>query len=111
MIVALLAVYCVIGLGVVLVGPVRRDIDRQVDRSRGNELTKDLVYELTGWKPPSERRLLAFRLVVSFVAVLLWPWPLVTVLREEAREAKELKERQKKQEQRRAAVLGLVAVR
>jgi hypothetical protein len=105
MVVALLAVYCVIGLAVVRVGPVRRSIDRQVDNLRGNELANSIAYELTGRKAPSEGRLLAFRLVMCFVAALLWPWPLVSVLREEAREAKELKEWQKEGEQRRTAGL------
>jgi hypothetical protein len=96
-IVTILAGYCIIGCVILIVGPVHREIEREVAKTRGSPLAN----AMTGREQMSEGRLLAFRVTVSLGAALMWPVALVSVLRSQAREAEE----QKKWAQRIAAGL------
>jgi hypothetical protein len=84
-IVTVLAAYCIIGCGIVMVGPVRWEIEREVAKTRGSPLAN----AITGREQVSEGRLLAFRVTVSLGGALMWPVALISVLREQAREAEE----------------------
>jgi hypothetical protein len=87
MIVHLLACYGIIGCAIVLVGPVRLQIEHEVAKMRGSPLANTM----TGREPVSEGRLLGFRVAVSLGAAVMWPVTLVSVLRTQSREADEQK--------------------
>jgi hypothetical protein len=92
MIVTVLTVYLAIGCAVLVVGPIKREIACEMEKTRGQQFAKAVL----GRPQMSERRLLAFRLGVSFGAALVWPVALVSVLRQQAYEAEQRRERKQR---------------
>lgn len=74
----IVAGYLAIGSLVVLVGPGRREIAKQVAQARGTPLTRSFSDrpEVPEWK------LLLFRVVLTIVMVLVWPLLLFSVVQE-----------------------------
>ena len=64
-----LVIYLVIGVLLATIGPAGKDITVEVDRIRGSSLL-DAYLER---EPPSELKLLVFRVIITAGFVLLWP--------------------------------------
>jgi hypothetical protein len=64
-----LVIYLLVGVGLVVVGPAGKDISREVDEIRRSSLVK----ELQGRDGIPESKVLAYRVILSLGAILLWP--------------------------------------
>ena len=75
------ATYLLIGIFLGTLGPVGKDISKEVERARGTPLT-NAFYER---KPPSETKLLLFRVIVTLGFILLWPFFIYGIFKERRR--------------------------
>ena len=92
--VAIGVIYILIGILLGTVGPVGKDISKEVERARGTPLT-NAFYER---EPPSETKLLLFRVIVTLGFILLWPFFIYGIFKERRREielGKRLEEKSK----------------
>ena len=75
-------IYILIGILLGTVGPVGKDISKEVERARGTPLT-NAFYER---EPPSETKLILFRVIVTLGFILLWPFFIYGIFKERRRE-------------------------
>ena len=73
-----LGLYLFIGILLVTLGPTGKGIAREIDRARGTPLTNAISER----EPPSEKKLLLFKLTLAFSFVLLWPFLIPGVMKE-----------------------------
>ena len=64
------AIYFFIGIFLGTIGPVGKDISKEVEKARGTPLTNAVMER----KAPSETKLILFRLIVTTGFVLFWPF-------------------------------------
>lgn len=76
MVFILSVVYLVIGVGLVAFGPAKKDISSEIEGMRRSSL----VGELQGRSRVSERKILAFRVILSLGFILLWPVFIFSIL-------------------------------
>jgi len=79
--VAIGVIYILIGILLGTVGPVGKDISKEVERARGTPFT-NTFYER---EPPSETKLLLFRVIVTLGFILLWPFFIYGIFKEQRR--------------------------
>jgi len=77
MIPIVVGLYLVMGILLVTLGPAGKSIEREIDNARGTPLTN----AIRGREPPSEQKLLLFRLALVGGFVLLWPFLIPGVLK------------------------------
>jgi hypothetical protein len=75
-------IYILIGILLGTVGPVGKDISKEVERARGTPLT-NAFYER---EAPAETKLLLFRVIVTLGFILLWPFFIYGIFKERRRE-------------------------
>ncbi len=63
------AIYLFIGILLGTIGPVGKDISKEVERARGTHLTNAVMER----DAPSETKLFLFKVIVTIGFVLLWP--------------------------------------
>jgi hypothetical protein len=78
MLAIVLGLYLLIGILLVTLGPGGANIAREVDSARGTPLTN----AIRGRDAPSEKKLFLFRLTLACGFVLLWPFFIPSVMRE-----------------------------
>ena len=61
--------YVIVGVVLGTVGPAGKDIAKEVDRVRGTPLTNAFSER----EPPSEAKVMAFKLIITLGFILLWP--------------------------------------
>jgi len=78
MIAIALSAYLLVGFFLVTLGPASKNISKEIDSARGTPLTNAIRERV----PPSEKKLLLFRLILSVGFVLLWPFLMPGVMKE-----------------------------
>ena len=76
------ATYLLTGILLGTVGPVGKDISKEVERARGSSLTNAFMER----EAPSETKLLLFRIIVTLGFILLWPFFIYGIMKERRRE-------------------------
>lgn len=74
----ILAIYGLIGIGLVIFGPAKSRIARDIDDARGARIAD----EISGRAKVPGGRLIALRVILSLGFVLLWPLFLVSILKD-----------------------------
>lgn len=75
------ATYLLTGILLGTVGPVGKDISKEVERARGSPLTNAFMER----EAPSEAKLLLFRIIVTLGFILLWPFFIYGIMKERSR--------------------------
>ncbi len=78
MIEVFLGLYLFLGILLVTLGPLGKSIARETDKTRGTPFTNAIMER----EPPSEKKLLLFKLTLAFGSVLLWPFFISGVMKE-----------------------------